>query len=395
MAVQPKRLKIVNNGQFRNKYGTVISETPTTYSVRLDGAGMFNRVSIQREDANLIPFKKSFPFSVYPGEPHRNRNTLNLDIAGFLDCGGPEPFEAVKFTTDTTRNPASGGVPSGRVAGTFIIPRAGTYRFRHSATSVSRFSGFGLSTTELTDAANPIASADLYSSTTERLGPNDLVKEYDVTFKDDREYPLPVHSGVFSGGSDITTEHCLELLGPPALSGVSELGILLLRQDLRASNTPGSFFTNVAQSLNFDSANEDPFNAVKFSRMDQLEQWRWSDGGFRFFSNYITPTPVTASWIQTSNPVTHPTADTVTGFQLLEITGTVDNLSPFGGIGRRGTSSQLAAFNGNPGAATWWWAIAAFGLFGNVGVPVSRNGSIVSNLYEFYIIPEDPSLLVV
>ena len=99
MPTQRKRLKIINNGQFHNKYGTVISETSSAYSVRLDGAGMFNRVNVQQEDAQLIPLKKSFSFIVYSDEPHRNRSTLNLDIAGFLNCGEPEPVDVLPADT--------------------------------------------------------------------------------------------------------------------------------------------------------------------------------------------------------------------------------------------------------------------------------------------------------
>lgn len=178
---------------------------------------------------------------------------------------------------------------------------------------------------------------------------------------------------------------------------LSELGeLVVLRQDLEGPpplpfNTD-NLFENTMQLASFDADNPNPETSGKYSIMNRLEDFRGADGRFEFILTYYDVTvggvsPIQARWYQTSNPLTHPVEDEVTGFEL--ISNDVSDGS-FGGIANTNLNGAQAYFNGNPNNANrWWWAIAAHTIWtgaGGNGVPASQFPPRSSGLNDLRVI---------
>ena len=117
-------------------------------------------------------------------------------------------------------------------------------------------------------------------------------------------------------------------------------------------------FINIEDAKNKNSA--DP-NAALFSKLDQLEGMRDSDGEFHLKLCYPELTqfhPPCNEWIQTSNPATETA---ITGYREVQVTfkGSSGRGTKFGGLAISPYSSGSTWIDADPSHSHWWYAIGA------------------------------------
>ena len=126
-------------------------------------------------------------------------------------------------------------------------------------------------------------------------------------------------------------------------------------------DTSGGLFSNIEDAKNINS--DDP-NAALFSKLDQLEGMRASDGQFHLKLCYPELTqfsPPCNEWTQTSNPATE---STITGYQGGQVSFTKNGGgAPFGGLALSNITSSTR-IDANPSDELWWYAIGAFSYHG-------------------------------
>ena len=130
-------------------------------------------------------------------------------------------------------------------------------------------------------------------------------------------------------------------------------------------SSSGEFFASQSDALNKNSDNPD---AALFSILDQLEDFRQSDGRFHFKLCYPEVTwgvdgKKCNEWYQTSNPATETT---ITGFEAIDLAFTINSFEkPWSGIGRSPSKWPYALIDDAPSESNWWTSIGATRSFGS------------------------------
>ena len=113
-----------------------------------------------------------------------------------------------------------------------------------------------------------------------------------------------------------------------------------------------------------DALRKNPDNpgASKFSILDELEEFRSSDGKFRFKICYPEVTfgvggKKCNEWIQTSNPTTD---STILGYEPVDIAFTIESyLTTWKGLGKSVDAYKYSLIDDSPGRDGWWMAVGA------------------------------------
>lgn len=148
-------------------------------------------------------------------------------------------------------------------------------------------------------------------------------------------------------------------------------------------------FTSLAEAETVNSSSTAPELEDKFSRLAELENYRSSDGVFRFRLVY-TEFGEEIEWTQLNNPVTDKAngvnTDAATGTVVISSTSNAilgTGLPAFGGMN---SSSQVNTYYDlNPGT-TWWYPIGQRTLFSN-GMPAYSSGTsiVTTGAMEIYV----------
>ena len=169
-----------------------------------------------------------------------------------------------------------------------------------------------------------------------------------------------------------------------ALENLEPTETLVLRQDVTGGAS--GLFTSASEAMSTNANSLDPSSEIKFSIMDQLEQYRRADGTFHFILRYFdtnTGDNVEAEFTQTSNPLDNPGAPQ--GFTLISTTHPDPT---FSGIGYQNGGS--AYFDGQNGGI-WWWSIATNALYTGGTIPAVNAGLVAAKVAELYIVFESQS----
>ena len=116
-------------------------------------------------------------------------------------------------------------------------------------------------------------------------------------------------------------------------------------------------FSSQADAANKNSDNPD---AYLFSILDQVEDYRGSDGSFRFKLCYPELTwgvngSTCNEWIQSSNPLTE---STITGFEPVSLAFEKDGYNqPWSGIGKSPSNLPSSTIDDRPTNSHWFSAI--------------------------------------
>jgi len=151
-------------------------------------------------------------------------------------------------------------------------------------------------------------------------------------------------------------------------------------------DTKGGLFTSKEDA---GSKNTDNPEALLFSKLNQLEHYRGSDGNFQFKLCYPEVTTGVDGkkcndWIQSSNPFTD---SSITGFRPIFLAFTKTGLGgSWEGIGKNPQNLlSLAIIGDTPSRSSWWWtAIGAQRYYGGHGNFPGPNPTNVKKV-ELYV----------